>query len=248
MTPVLTERGHELHANLQAVQGQILAACQGCGRDPKSVTLVAVSKTRPAEDVQQALLSGTRDFGENYAQELRDKADALIQAQQLRWHFIGSLQRNKVKYIVGRAILVHDVDNLALAEEISKRSQSMGRTTDILLGVNIGREPQKSGWMPEQVLEVLPKVAALPGVVVKGLMCIPPARENPEEVAPFFAELADLARQGRDAGFGLSELSMGMSHDFAVAIRHGATLVRVGTAIFGQRQKQAPVASAVGAG
>ena len=246
MTPTLNARGLELKANLQAVNNQIVAACQSCGRDPSLVTLVAVSKTRPAEDVQQALLGGARHFGENYAQELRDKADLLITERAIQWHFIGALQRNKVKYVVGRAKLVHDVDNLALAEEISKRS--MAAPTPILLGVNIGQEPQKSGWMPDQVLEVLPKIIALPGVQLQGLMCIPPARENPDDVAPFFAELADIAARGRAAGFALDTLSMGMSHDFAVAIRHGATLVRVGTAIFGQRSNNPPVAADAQAG
>ena len=216
---------------LEAVRVRLRVAAENSGRDPALVTLVAVSKTRPAEDVKEALAAGQRDFGENYAQELRDKAD--LCGPLPTWHFIGSLQRNKVKYVVGRASLVHDVDNLALAEEISKRS--FPRQTGVLIGVNIGREPQKSGWMPEQVLEVAPKVAALPGLSLQGLMCIPPPTENPEDAAPYFEELAALAAAGRAQGLPLHQLSMGMSHDFEVAIRYGATIVRVGTAIFGAR-------------
>lgn len=218
--------------SLSTVRKRIHDAALACMRNPADITLVAVSKTRPIADIEAALSAGQHHFGENYAQELRDKADAMPRPD-IRWHFIGALQRNKVKYVVGRAGLVHDVDNPALAEEISKRS--VQRPTSILLGVNIGREPQKSGWMPDQVLSVAPALAALPNLNVEGLMCIPPAVENPEDAAPFFEEMADLARRGRDAGLPFHHLSMGMSHDFPVAIRYGATLVRVGTAIFGAR-------------
>jgi hypothetical protein len=205
---------------------------------PPSVTLVAVSKTRPAEDVREALAAGQVDFGENYAQELRDKADELGAGP--RWHFIGSLQRNKVKYVVGRASLVHDVDSLALAEEIGKRS---GPTpTGILLGVNMG-EAQKSGVPRGEVLTLAHAVMAVPGVALRGLMTIPPPTDDPEAAAPFFAELADLAARGRADGLPLTELSMGMSRDWAVAVRHGATLVRVGSAIFGARPPKAPPAT-----
>lgn len=220
---------------LAAVRAEIAAACAAAGRPPERVRLVAVSKTRPVEELAAAHAAGQVDFGENYAQELRDKADALGPAYT--WHFIGSLQRNKVKYVVGRAALVHDVDSLPLAEELSKRSGAS--PTGVLLGVNIGMEPQKSGFAPAAVLDAARAVVALPGVRLQGLMCIPPAVEDPEEAAPFFAALADLALQGRAQGLPLHELSMGMSHDYAVAIRHGATLVRVGTAIFGARAPKA---------
>lgn len=197
---------------------------------PANVTLVAVSKTRPAADVREALAAGQVDFGENYAQELRDKAEEVGTGP--RWHFIGSLQRNKVKYVVGRATLVHDVDSLSLAEEIGKRS---GPTpTGILIGVNMG-EAQKSGVPTGEVLDFARSVVGVPGVVLRGLMTIPPPSEDPEGAAPFFAELAELAARGRADGLPLHELSMGMSHDWPVAVRHGATLVRVGSAIFGAR-------------
>jgi len=197
---------------------------------PATVTLVAVSKTRPASDVREALATGQVDFGENYAQELRDKAEEVGTGP--RWHFIGSLQRNKVKYVVGRATLVHDVDSLALAEEIGKRS---GATpTGILIGVNMG-EAQKSGVPTGEVLDFARSLVGVPGVILRGLMTIPPPSEDPEGAAPFFAELAELAARGRADGLPLHELSMGMSHDWPVAVRHGATLVRVGSAIFGAR-------------
>lgn len=212
---------------LAAVRARIDTATAAAGRPPGSVTLVAVSKTRPVEDLVAAHAAGQLDFGENYAQELRDKADAL--GAGYRWHFIGSLQRNKVKYVVGRAALVHDVDSLALAEEIGKRSTS---PTAVLLGVNIGAEPQKSGVLPDEALALARAVHAVPGVSLRGLMCIPPPVDDP---SPFFAALADLAARGRADGLPLDELSMGMSHDYPLAIAHGATLVRVGTAIFGAR-------------
>lgn len=220
-----------LEARLAAVRADIAAACAACGRDPASVTLVAVSKTRPAEAVREALAAGQVDFGENYAQELRDKADQLGAGP--RWHFIGALQRNKVKYVVGRASLVHDVDSLAIAEEIGRRSLP-GRTA-VLVGVNVGDEAQKSGVPAADALALARAVAAVPGVELRGLMCIPPPTDDPEDAAPHFRRLAELAARGRAEGLPLHELSMGMSHDYPVAIREGATLVRVGTAIFGAR-------------
>lgn len=197
---------------------------------PPTVTLVAVSKTRPAADVVEALAAGQVDFGENYAQELRDKADEVGAGP--RWHFIGGLQRNKVKYVVGRAALIHDVDSLALAEEIGKRSGTV--PTAILIGVNMG-EAQKTGVPLGNVLDFARSLMGVAGVTLRGLMTIPPPAEDPDAAAPFFAELADLAARGRADGLPLTELSMGMSHDWPVAVRHGATLVRVGSAIFGAR-------------
>lgn len=221
--------------NLERVRATLREACAAAARPTEAVRLVAVSKIQPVAAIQEAIEAGQVDFGENYAQELRDKAEAI--AAPVRWHFIGALQRNKVKYVVGRAALVHDVDNLALAEEIGKRSGTSA--TGILLGVNIGEEPQKSGVLPKDALEMAEAMTRIPGVTLRGLMCIPPAVATPEDAAPYFAALADLAARGRAAGLALDELSMGMSHDYAVAIRHGATLVRVGTAIFGARPPKA---------
>jgi pyridoxal phosphate enzyme (YggS family) len=216
--------------NLARARARVDSAARAAGRDPASVLLLAVSKTKPLEDLRAAHTAGQRHFGENYAQELRDKADAL--GPSFTWHFIGSLQRNKVKYVVGRASLIHDVDSFELAEEISKRAGA--RPTAILLGVNVGREPQKSGFLPEQVLEAARRVVSLPGISLRGLMCIPPADLEP---GPFFAELAALAATGRAEGLPLQDLSMGMSEDLESAIAHGATIVRVGSAIFGARER-----------
>lgn len=217
--------------NLDRVRATLREATLAAGRPVDTVRLVAVSKIQPVAAIVEALEAGQVDFGENYAQELRDKAE-LVTAP-IRWHFIGALQRNKVKYVVGRASLVHDVDNLALAEEIGKRSGTS--PTGILLGVNIGEEPQKSGVLPKDALAMAEAMTRIPGVALRGLMSIPPAVETPEAAAPYFEALADLAARGRAAGLPLDELSMGMSHDYAVAVRYGATLVRVGTAIFGAR-------------
>ena len=221
----------DIALRLAAVRARIEAAAHAAGRDPATVRLIAVSKTRPTEDLLAAHAAGQVDFGENYAQELRDKADAL--GAGYRWHFIGALQRNKVKYIVGRAALVHDCDSLPLAEELSRRA---GATPiAVLLGVNIGAEPQKSGFAPDAVLAAARAVMALPGVTLRGLMCIPPPSPTPEGAAPYFQALSALAARGRGEGLPLDELSMGMSHDYPVAVACGATLVRVGTAIFGER-------------
>ena len=220
-----------IQENLRAVQVRLSEAARQCGRDPAQVQLIAVSKTRPVSEILEAFQAGQLDFGENYAQELRDKATEISQPL-LRWHFIGSLQRNKVKYVVGRACWIHDVDHVELAGEIGKRS---GTPTSILLGVNIGKEPQKSGVLPEMLWETIENVQKIQGISLRGLMCIPPASQDPEGAAPFFEEMAFLASEGRKKGIPLTELSMGMSHDYPVAVRYGATMIRVGTAIFGAR-------------
>lgn len=223
-------------ARLDHVHAVVREATLAAGRPLGSVRLVAVSKFQPVSAILEAMAAGQLDFGENYAQELRDKAELVAEqapSPPVRWHFIGALQRNKVKYIVGRASLVHDVDNLSLAEEIGKRSGHA--PTPILLGVNIGEEPQKSGVLPRDTLALAEAMTRVPGVTLRGLMCIPPAVDTPDAAAPYFEALADLAARGRAAGLPLDDLSMGMSQDYAMAIRHGATLVRVGTAIFGAR-------------
>ena len=200
-------------------------------RLPPRVTLVAVSKTHPPEAVREAYAAGQRDFGENYAQEWRDKAAALADLPDLVWHFVGSLQTNKVKLLLGaappRAAWVHTVDREELARELSKRATARGAGVKVLLEVNVAREPQKAGCAPEEVPRLAAAVGALPGLELRGLMCIPPAEGDP---APHFSWLAGCA-----ARHGLAGLSMGMSGDFEVAVAHGATRVRVGTAIFGAR-------------
>jgi pyridoxal phosphate enzyme (YggS family) len=206
------------------VRERIAAACARSGRDPASVRLVAVSKTKPVEMLRAAQAAGQAIFGENYAQDLREKADAL---PGVEWHFIGALQTNKAKLVVGRAALIHTCDRVALAQELSKRAKSAGITQRVLLEVNIGREPQKAGALPEDVPALLEKILALPSLAPLGLMCIPPAEGDPRK---HFRSLRQLGQ-----GLGLPELSMGMSADYEIAIEEGATLVRVGTAIFGER-------------
>jgi pyridoxal phosphate enzyme (YggS family) len=214
--------------NLARVQERIRAACSRAGRDPATVELVAVSKGQPIEAVLLAFAAGQTAFGENYAQQLHEKADALPEAE---WHFIGALQTNKVKIVVGHAALVHTCDRVALAKELSKRAFLKSITQRVLLEVNVGREPQKGGALPEQVDALYAEVKELEALRCEGLMCLPPADQDPR---PHFRALREL----RDR-LGLRELSMGMSADFEVAIEEGSTIVRVGTAIFGERPGRA---------
>ena len=209
---------------LAHVRGRMAAACARAGRDPGSVKLIAVGKTKPIEMLREARAAGQTIFGENYAQELRDKADALPGAE---WHFIGALQTNKAKLVVGRAALIHTCDRIGLAQELSKRAKTAGVTQRVLLEVNVGREPQKAGVLPEDTASLLDQVRALPALSCEGLMCIPPAEGDARR---HFRSLRQLAER-----LGLRELSMGMTADYEAAIEEGATLVRVGTAIFGER-------------
>jgi pyridoxal phosphate enzyme (YggS family) len=194
---------------------------------PPHVTVVAVSKTQPADAIRAAYAAGHRDFGENYAQEWRQKAEALSDLPQLVWHFIGALQTNKVKYLAGRVGWVHTVDRLALAEELSRRCAARSAVARVLLEVNVAGEGSKAGCPPADVPRLAEAVARLPGLELRGLMCIPPAEGDPR---PHFASLRAL----RDR-LGLPDLSMGMSGDYPAAVEEGATIVRIGTAIFGSR-------------
>ena len=225
----------QVAARLLAVRGRIARACERAGREASSVRLVAVSKTQPLEKLRAALGAGQRALGENYAQELREKADALaaLSGAQPEWHFLGALQTNKARLVVGRAQLVHTCDRASLARELHKRAAALGAVQRVLVEVNLGDEPQKGGVAPAGLHELLRAVAALPALRCEGLMCIPP-----EDLAPraHFARLRALRDGARDAGLGnLPELSMGMSADYEEAILEGATIVRVGTAIFGAR-------------
>jgi pyridoxal phosphate enzyme (YggS family) len=194
---------------------------------PPGVTLVAVSKTQPASAIREAYAAGQRDFGENYAQEWRAKADALADCPELRWHFIGGLQTNKVKLIAGRVAFVHTVDRQELARELSRRLVAREARARVFLEVNVAGEASKEGCRPEHAAELAEAVRALPGLDLVGLMCIPPAGADPR---PHFR----LLRQLRER-LGLAELSMGMSADWREAVEEGATFVRIGTAIFGPR-------------
>ncbi|HEX2688553.1 MAG TPA: YggS family pyridoxal phosphate-dependent enzyme [Kofleriaceae bacterium] len=225
--------------NWRAVEARVVAACARAGRSAAEVTIVAVSKTHPADAIREAHAAGATDFGENYAQELATKLTDLAApptpaGRKLRWHFIGRLQRNKAKLVAGRVALVHAVDTVDLAEEIARRAG--GVVQPILLAVNLGGEATKGGATAEAAAALAGALAAVPGVSLDGLMTMPPPTDDPEASRPHFEGLRALRdRLQDDLGRPLPVLSMGMSHDFEVAIACGATHVRIGTAIFGSR-------------
>jgi pyridoxal phosphate enzyme (YggS family) len=233
-------RHEEIARNLAAVQTRVLQATLAAGREAGSVTLLAVSKQMPAEDIAAAVAAGQRDFGENYAQELRDKRPALAGIGP-RWHFIGPLQSNKVKYVAGAAALIHSLDTVELLNEVNQRVPE-GQVQECLVQVNVAGETQKRGAPPEALPSLLDAFATLPRLRCTGLMVIPPLSDDPEAARPHFAALRKL--RDREAGrirprVELVHLSMGMSHDLEAAIGEGATIVRVGTAIFGERRRRA---------
>ncbi len=224
----------ELSSNLAAVRGRITAACDRAHRDPSTVRLVAVTKTWPAEVVRLAWSAGLRDFGENYAQEFADKADALADLEGLRWHFIGHLQSNKARVVAPRASVVHSIDSVKLATELGRRAESASRSIDAIVQVNVSGEASKSGCEPAELSAVLAAIEASPSLRARGLMTVPPASEVAEEAATVFRALVAL-RDEHGGAARLPELSMGMTHDLEVAIACGATMVRVGSALFGSR-------------
>ena len=222
--------------NLAAVERKIAAAALAAGREPSAVRLVAVSKTKPAALVAEAAAAGQRLFGENYVQELTAKAAEV--KMPVEWHFIGHLQSNKVKQIAGLVTMIHSVDRLSLAEEIDRQWGRIGRSCDILVQVNVAAEATKSGTTTQDALQLVRQIAALPHLRVRGLMTMPPFFDDPEAARPYFRELRLLAEEIAALaipGVAMQELSMGMSGDFEAAIAEGATLVRVGSAIFGTR-------------
>jgi len=221
---------------LAAVKQEIRAAALEAGRNPDEVRLVAVSKTRPAANVVAAFQAGQIIFGENYVQEFRAKAAEVTEA--VEWHFIGHLQSNKVRQIAGLVNVIHSLDRLSLAEEVSRQWGKLSQSCDVLVQVNISGEVTKSGTTAADALQLVHDIAQLPNIRIKGLMTMPPFFDDPEAARPYFAglrQLADLIAAESIPGVDMKELSMGMSGDFAAAIREGATLVRVGTAIFGER-------------
>jgi PLP dependent protein len=222
--------------NLGAVKERMAKAAARVGRDPESITLVAVSKTVPVERIREAIEAGQHVFGENRVQEAQAKVQALGRA--VRWHLIGHLQRNKVKVVCDLFDLIESVDSLALAQAINARAAQHGLMMPILVQVNIGDETTKSGVAATEALALVQQVALLPHVSVRGLMCVPPPVDTPEHARPYFAQLRTLAEwiaRQQIPNTSMTELSMGMSHDFEVAIEEGATMVRVGSAIFGPR-------------
>jgi pyridoxal phosphate enzyme (YggS family) len=222
-----------IDARWQAVRARVDAACVLARRDPRDVTLIAVSKTHDANAVRAASAAGATDFGENYAQELVEKQHACSELP-VAWHFIGRLQRNKAKLVAGRVALVHAVDSVELATELGKRAA--GQVQPILLAINLAGELTKGGVTEAAALELARSVLTVTGVRLDGLMTMPPPAEDPEASRPYFERLRQLRDAlARDLHYPLPVLSMGMSGDYEVAIACGATHVRIGTAIFGAR-------------
>lgn len=222
--------------NYRAVEQKVCEACERSKRNRSEVTLIAVSKTKPVEMIKEAMEAGAETFGENKVQELCDKYESL--PKDLHWHLIGHLQRNKVKYVVGKAELIHSVDSLRLAEEISKEAMKKNVQADILIEVNVAEEESKFGVTVENTEELVRGIAPLPNVHIRGLMTIAPYVENPEENRLVFRTLKKLAvdiKLKNIDNVSMDVLSMGMTGDYEVAIEEGATMVRVGTGIFGER-------------
>jgi pyridoxal phosphate enzyme (YggS family) len=222
---------------LLAIKTRIETAARRSGRPPEAVRLVAVTKTHPAARVRSAITAGVTIVGENYIQEARTKFDALID-QAVSWHFIGHLQSNKAKYAVRMFDLIHTVDSIKLALEVERQAQKAGKVQDVLIQVNIGGETSKSGVSAQGLTDLLYGIQHLPHIRVKGLMTLPPFFDDPEGSRPCFSALRRLSERIRSwniPNIEMTELSMGMTGDFETAIEEGATLVRIGTAIFGER-------------
>lgn len=222
--------------NISEVKKRISEAAKAAGRNENEVTLIAVSKTKPVEMIKEAYDTGIRDFGENKVQEIMEKYPLL--PSDIRWHLIGHLQTNKVKYIIDKVCMIHSVDSLKLAEEISRQAVKHNVTVDILIEVNVAAEESKFGVRPEDAIDLCRDISTLPGIRIRGLMTVAPFTSDPEENRPVFCALrqlfVDIDGKNID-NVCMDCLSMGMSNDYTVAIEEGATFVRVGTSIFGQR-------------
>ncbi len=226
--------------NAQNIRLRIAAACARAGRNPEEVTLIAVAKTFPGDAVAEAFSAGIADIGENYVQEIREK-HVLLGERAIRWHFIGHLQSNKVKIIAPWISCIHSVDSLSLGSEISKQCERLGRRLDVLVEVNTTGERSKFGVVPEETENLVRGLGTFPGIRVAGLMTIGPFLPDPEASRPAFRRLSGLRRRITEEGIPLEHCSMGMTGDFEVAIAEGATMVRIGTAIFGNRIKRTQV-------
>lgn len=225
-----------LKENLAEVQSRVEQACKRAGREVAEVTLIAVSKTKPVTDLQEIYNAGVRDFGENKVQEMCDKMEKM--PKDINWHMIGHLQRNKVKYIVDKVYLIHSVDSLRLAEEISREAVKKQVEVNILIEVNVAQEESKFGTTTEETEKLVRDISFLPGVHIKGLMTIAPFVEDPEENRIYFRKLRQLAVDIGNKNIdnvSMSILSMGMTGDYTVAVQEGSAIVRVGTGIFGER-------------
>ncbi len=225
-----------IRENLAEVRSNIAKACEKVGREPSEVTLLAVSKTKPIEMIREAMAAGQRAFGENYVQEIEEKYAVL--GDSADWHMIGHLQRNKVKYIIGKVSLIHSVDSLRLAEQIQKEAEKHSITVRVLLEVNVANEESKWGFTPDETVEAVKAVAAKPNVHVCGLMTSAPITEDAESNRVYFRQLRKLfddIKAMNIENVDMQVLSMGMTGDYTVAVEEGSTLVRVGTGIFGAR-------------
>ena len=225
--------------NLKDVEERIQAACDRSGRKREDVLLVAVSKTKPVEMIEEVMTAGIVDFGENKPQELRDKYEVL--PKNLRFHIIGHLQTNKIKYVIDRVVLVHSIDSIHLAEAVNAEAKKHNRIMPVLVEVNVAQEESKSGFLVEKAENAIREIAKLSNIRVEGLMTIAPFVENAEENRQYFVKLrklsVDIAAKNID-NVTMHHLSMGMTGDYEVAIEEGATMVRVGTGIFGERNYQ----------
>ena len=235
-----TSESSEIRANVTHVWESIQRAAHRAGRDPNTITLVAATKMVPPERMLEAYESQVGIFGENRLQEAQRKMDAIQSKPDLSWHFIGRVQRRKIKAVIGRFDLIHSVEDVEQALEMDRRAEESGVQQAVLLEVNAGDESTKGGFSVAQVMAALPELDRLRHLFIKGLMVIPPFSENPEDSRPYFRELRDLAEaitRSSCERIRMDELSMGMSQDYPIAVEEGATIVRVGTAIFGQRNQ-----------
>ncbi len=230
------QAGDSIKDRLARISDQIRSAMQEAGRDEGTVRLVAASKSVTVDRIREAIHAGVHIVGENRLQEALPKIDAL-QGERITWHFIGQLQRRKVRAVVGVFELIHSVDSVDLAVEINRRAAAAGLRQKILLEINLGAEPSKAGFLADEVEGTLPQLTALDYVAIEGLMAVPPSVSDAEESRRHFRHLRELAARLTRPGLSLKELSMGMSNDYVVAIQEGATLIRLGTAIFGGRRE-----------
>lgn len=223
--------------NLHEINERIQAACARVGRDANEIRLIGVTKMVPVERIREGIEAGLRILGENYVQEARRKLERLSDLP-VSWHFIGHLQSNKARLVVEAFDWIHTVDRESLAREIDRQAHRRGKPVPVLLQVNTGQEDSKSGLAPEELLPFFQRLSSWDGLEVRGLMALPPYYDDPDQVRPHFRRLRELLQELRERSAtpeNLSELSMGMSHDFEAAIEEGATMVRIGTALFGTR-------------
>jgi PLP dependent protein len=224
--------------NIQSIRERIANAAAGCGRSPGEILLLAISKTFPVESISQAVQAGERQFGENRVQEAEGKIRYFKESQNLQWHLVGHLQSNKARLAAELFDVIHSIDSIRLAQRLNQASREIGKTLSVLLQVDLGGEETKFGAESGQIREIASAISGLDGIRLDGLMTIPPYFEDPEKARPYFArlrELREMLESEQPGCLGQQHLSMGMSHDFETAIQEGATIVRIGTSIFGLR-------------